>query len=116
MPIAGTKALAIFAILLIPPTITNVMVNNNLLTAEVYDGTSVDLMATISEYNSKFQSFVMLDDGTNGDVMANDGIYSSALPFQSSGLNIKFYISSHALRRSARYVTPFWNTDTNIFP
>ena len=49
-------------------------------------------MATTSEYNSKFQSFVMLDDGTNGDVMANDGIYSSALPFQSSGLNIKFYI------------------------
>jgi hypothetical protein len=34
----------------------------------------------------------MLDDGTNGDVMANDGIYSSELPFQSSGLNIKFYI------------------------
>jgi hypothetical protein len=49
-------------------------------------------MATTSEYNSKFQSFVMLDDGTNGDVMANDGIYSSALPFQSSGLDIKFYI------------------------
>ena len=34
----------------------------------------------------------MLDDGTNGDVIANDGIYSTVLPFQFSGLNIKFYI------------------------
>ena len=34
----------------------------------------------------------MLDDGTNGDAMANDGIYSVALPFQSAGLDVKFYI------------------------
>ena len=32
-------------------------------------------MATESEYNSKFQSFEMLDNGTNGDLTANDGIY-----------------------------------------
>ena len=52
----------------------------------------LELMATTSEYNSKFQSFVMLDDGTNGDAMANDGIYSVELPFQSSGIDVKFYI------------------------
>ena len=68
------------------------MANNNVLTAEVYDGTSVDLMATISEYNSKFQEFTMGDDGQNGDAVAGDDIYSASLPFQASGEEIKFYI------------------------
>ena len=79
---------------LVPPTIDNVILNNNLVTAEVFNANSVELMATTSEYNSKFQSFIMLDDGTNGDINANDGIYSVTLPFQSSGLEIKFYIRS----------------------
>ena len=34
----------------------------------------------------------MLDDGANGDFLANDGIYSAVLPFQFSALDIKFYI------------------------
>ena len=75
-----------------PPTIYGLNITNNLVTVNAISASTLELMATISEYNSKFQSFAMLDDGTNGDVMANDGIYSSALPFQSSGLNIKFYI------------------------
>lgn len=76
------------------PTIDNVMLNNNLVTAEVFNANSVEMMATTSDYNSKFQSFIMLDDGTNGDINANDGVYSVTLPFQSSGLEIKFYIRS----------------------
>ena len=79
-------------IALLPPTISGLNITNNLVTVNAISASTLELMATTSEYNSKFQSFVMLDDGTNGDVMANDGIYSSALPFQSSGLNIKFYI------------------------
>ena len=79
---------------LIPPTIENVSVVDDLVTAEVFNANSVTLKATISEYNSKFQSFVMFDDGTNGDLVANDGVYSAILPFQSSGLDIKFYILS----------------------
>ena len=79
---------------LIPPTINNVMINTNLVTAEVFNANTVELLATTSEYNSKFQSFLMLDDGTNGDIVANDGIYSAAIPFQSSGLEVKFYIRS----------------------
>ena len=75
-----------------PPTIYGLNITNNLVTVNAISASTLELMATTSEYNSKFQSFVMLDDGTNGDVMANDGIYSSELPFQSSGLNIKFYI------------------------
>jgi hypothetical protein len=77
-----------------PPTITNVMVNNNVLTAEVFNGTSVDLMATISEYNSKFQEFTMNDIGQNGDAVAGDNIYSVSLPFQASGEEIKFYVKA----------------------
>jgi len=79
---------------LVSPTIDNVLLTNNLVTAEVFNANTVELMATTSEYNSKFNSFIMLDDGTNGDINANDGIYSATLPFQSSGLEIKFYIRS----------------------
>ena len=79
---------------LVSPTVYNVMITNNLVTAEVLNANTVELMATTSEYNSKFQSFIMLDDGSNGDVVANDGTYSANLPFQSSGLEVKFYIRS----------------------
>ena len=77
---------------LIPPTITNVTVNNSLVTAGVFNGNTVELMATESEYNSKFQAFAMLDDGLNGDAVAGDGIFTTALPFQGSGNDVKFYI------------------------
>ena len=79
---------------LVSPTIDNVMLTNNLVTAEVFNANTVELMATTSEYNSKFQSFIMLDDGINSDIAANDGIYSASLPFQFSGLDVKFYIRS----------------------
>ena len=77
-----------------PPAITNVMVSNNVLAAEVYNGNSVDLMATISEYNSKFQTFAMNDSGQNGDAVSGDNIYSASLPFQASGEVIKFYVKA----------------------
>ena len=79
---------------LIPPQISNVYVNNGLVTAEVFNANSVEIMATTSEYNSKFNSFSMFDDGTNGDLLANDGIYTADLPYQFSGFDVKFYIRS----------------------
>ena len=79
---------------LIPPQISNVYVNNGLVTAEVFNANTVEIMATTSEYNSKFNSFQMYDDGTNGDLLANDGVYTADLPFQFSGLDVKFYIRS----------------------
>ena len=78
-----------------PPLIDNVNIisTDNIVTVQVSNANSVELMATVSEYNSKFQSVEMLDNGTNGDLTANDGIYSANLPFQSSnGLELKFYI------------------------
>ena len=79
---------------LIPPQISNVYVNNGLVTAEVFNANTVEIMATTSEYNSKFDSFPMYDDGTNGDLLANDGVYTADFPFQFSGLDVKFYIRS----------------------
>jgi len=51
-------------------------------------------MVTTSEYNSRFESFFMYDDGSNGDITANDGIYSAILPHYSSGLDVKFYVKA----------------------
>jgi hypothetical protein len=76
-----------------PPNIFNVQVNNGIITANVNNESYVELMATVSEYNSKFKSFNMYDDGTNGDTQANDGVYSCYVPFNSSPL-IKFYIKA----------------------
>ena len=76
------------------PMIDDVVLIGDLVTAEVSNANIVELMATTSEYNSNFQAFTMLDDGTNGDLIANDGIYSVMVPFSSSGLEVKFYIRS----------------------
>jgi spore coat protein CotH len=77
---------------LAPPSISNIAVQNGFVTADVSNETSVDLMATISAYSSKFQTFTMYDDGTNGDAAAGDGQYTAPLPFATSGENVKFYI------------------------
>ena len=76
-----------------PPNIFNVQVNNGIITANVNNESYVELMATVSEYNSKFTSFDMYDDGTNGDVQANDGTYSCYVPFATSPL-VKFYVKA----------------------
>ena len=75
------------------PLISNVSVNNNLVEANVFNASSVELMITSSQYNSKFQSFAMNDDGINGDLTPNDGIYTIQIPF-SGNTNVKFYIRS----------------------
>ena len=69
----------------------------------VANATQVELMVTTSPYNSKFVSYVMFDDGTNGDVFAGDGIYSANLPYYSSGDAVKYYIraqNNNAMRLS----------------
>ena len=76
-----------------PPNIFNVQVDNGIITANVNNESYVELMATVSEYNSKFTSFDMYDDGTNGDAQANDGIYSCYVPFATSPL-VKFYVKA----------------------
>ena len=79
---------------LTPPNISNVLISNNIITAEISNTSNAKFMVTTSQYNSKFQAFSMFDDGTNGDVSANDGIYSLTIPNQFTGMEIKFYIKA----------------------
>ena len=77
------------------PFISQVNMNGTFVEAKVNNPTQVELMATISPYNSKFNSFTMYDDGLLGDAIANDGVYTAELPYLNSGQEIKFYIRSH---------------------
>tara|TARA_Y100000746_G_C15114720_1_gene290014 strand:- start:72 stop:545 length:474 start_codon:yes stop_codon:yes gene_type:complete len=74
-----------------PPIISSVIANNNIIEADVFDASLVEFMVTSSEYNSKFKSYVMNDNGLNGDLLANDGVYTSTIPNLGSG-DVKFYI------------------------
>ena len=74
---------------LIPPLISNVSVNNNIVETYVFNTDSVEFMYTTSQYNSKFQSLTMNDDGVNGDQISGDGVYSVSLPITT---DVKFYI------------------------
>ena len=74
------------------PDLSNMNLTNGILTVDVGLASEVEVMATISPYNSKFQSFTMFDDGTNGDLVANDNTYTSGLPYVVSGDVVKFYI------------------------
>ena len=76
----------------IPPTINNLSVVNNVVTVEIFNANKVELMATVSDYNSKFISFNMFDDASNGDVYAGDNIYTCQLPFYNLGEVVKFYV------------------------
>ncbi len=76
---------------LIPPLISNIYVNNNIVHANVSNANEVELMITTNQFNSKFQSFSMNDGGVNGDLISNDGIFSAQIPFVGN-TNIKFYI------------------------
>ena len=74
------------------PEISNMNLNAGVLTVDVDLADEVDIMATTSEYNSKFEPFAMYDDGTNGDLVANDNTYTAYLPYVVSGEAVKFYI------------------------
>ena len=79
----------------ISPVISEVSLNGNFVMATISNPTQVELMATISPHNSKFNAFPMHDDGTLGDAIANDGVYTVELPYLASGEEIKFYIRAH---------------------
>jgi spore coat protein CotH len=76
-----------------PPNLYGLSVSNNIITINATNESSVELMATKNELKSKFQSFDMYDDGTNGDTQANDGVYSCYIPFPSA-LKVNFYIKA----------------------
>ena len=91
------------AITNMPPNLANVELNNGIVTVIAGNTNQVDLMVTTSPYNSMFVPFPMYDDGSNGDAIANDGIYTAALPYYASGQAVKYYIraqNNNAMRLS----------------
>ena len=65
-----------------PPIIYNVEVNGGVVTANVNNESYVSIMATLSEYNSKFQNLVSCMTTEQMEVTtANDRLYSYYMPF-----------------------------------
>ena len=66
------------------------------ISARVHDpdgATNVSLLYRLDPASS-FTSLPMNDNGTNGDFVARDGIYSATLPGQASGAMIAFYVQA----------------------
>jgi hypothetical protein len=54
-----------------------------------------------------YNALAMRDDGTAGDAVAGDGIYSATLPPMGSGATVAFYVrATDALGASARFPAP----------
>ena len=73
------------------PSIYNLNIAENTVSISVMNSDFVELMVTTNEYNSKFHSFSMADDGSNGDLLANDGVFSCVFPYNGN-TDVKFYI------------------------
>lgn len=80
----------------VPPSISNVQILDqagvDYVTAYISNESSVELMTTTSAFNSRFVSNTMYDNGTNGDIVAGDHIYTAVVPDQMGDLDVKFYI------------------------
>jgi len=101
------------------PVIGSPDISNDMVSVSVFGAQEVQLRYCTGDIASHFQSVTMVDDGTQGDAYASDGIYSVALPSFSSD-NIKFYVSatnSEAMSLSpqrAEYEYYLYGTGTGI--
>jgi len=73
------------------PILGNLSVVNGVAQIAAYDADEIQLRWTTNSIASNFQSTVMVDDGTQGDEFASDGIFSIPMP-NEDGADIKFYI------------------------
>lgn len=85
------------------PIIGNVSVTNGIAHITAYDVDEVQLRWTTNSMASNFQSLMMVDDGTQGDELASDGIFSIPMP-NNDGADIKFYI--RAVNSEAMSLSP----------
>ncbi len=72
------------------PILGNMSVVNGIATISAYDAEEVELRWTTNSIASNFQSLVMVDDGTQGDELASDGVFSIPMPIVE-GADVKFY-------------------------
>ena len=69
---------------------------NAVVTAQVHDPNGVQSL-TLNyriDPNTSYTSMLMKDDGTGGDAIAGDGIFSATIPGQSANTLAAFYISA----------------------
>ena len=85
------------------PIIGNVSVTNGIAHITAYDVDEVQLRWTTNSMASNFQSLMMVDDGTQGDELASDGIFSIPMP-NNDGADVKFYI--RAINSEAMSLSP----------
>jgi regulation of enolase protein 1 (concanavalin A-like superfamily) len=66
------------------------------VTARVHDANGVQTMTLFYRIdpNTSYSSVAMLDNGTGGDALAGDGIFSATIPGQSAGTIAAFYIAA----------------------
>ncbi len=103
-----------------PPTLYGLNISDNVVSISSFNETDVKLMITDNEYASKFQSYQMYDDGTNGDAISGDNIYSTYIPFNGN-TDVKFYIRAEnddavmLYPERAEYEFYEYSTISNIF-
>ena len=73
------------------PILGNLSIVNGVAHITAYDADEIQLRWTTNSIASNFQSIVMVDDGTQGDEFASDGVFSIPMP-NEDGADIKFYI------------------------
>ncbi len=90
-----------------PPQIYEVremMVEQSVVVEVETSGATMAELLVATEANSVFAPHQMLDDGSNGDQIAGDQIYSLVLPHQFDGQQIRYYIRLH--NESALVLSP----------
>lgn len=86
-----------------PPIIGEVTVENGLIQVPVSNVNQVTFMSTPGVNSNIFEGTSMVDDGSNGDLVAGDGTYTTALPIDGNA-DVKFYIQ--ALNAEAMATAP----------
>ena len=101
------------------PILGNLSIVNGVAQIAAYDADEIQLRWTTNSIASNFQSTVMVDDGTQGDEFASDGIFSIPMP-NNDAADIKFYIratNSEAMSLSparAEYEYYIYGNPSNI--
>ena len=78
----------------VPPVLTSHNFNNNVFTVYSSNTDKVELMVSTNKQKSKFKSFLMNDDGINGDLTAGDGFFSTTFDLQNYSDTINYYFRS----------------------
>ena len=76
-----------------------------LVTARVHDpdGLSSVLLKYRLDPSATYATITMNDNGTGGDAVAGDGVYSATIPAQAAGTLVAFYVQATDRLHPARH-------------